>query len=146
MEINIRKADENDFPAIVGLIQEFAHFQKSADKVTITAEQMQLEKHLFNCFVAENEQHEIIGFATYFFSYYSWTGKALYLDDLYVKESCRGNSVGTQLFNAVIELAKESNCIKLRWQVSNWNKNAINFYKKMGAVIDEVEINCDLVF
>ena len=35
-------------------------------------------------------------------------------------------------------------CKKLRWQVSNWNKNAIDFYKKMGASIDDMEINCEM--
>ena len=44
----------------------------------------------------------------------------------------------------VIALAKENNCKKMRWQVSNWNKSAIEFYKKMGASIDDVDINCNL--
>jgi len=45
----------------------------------------------------------------------------------------------------VFELAKQEGCKKVRWQVSKWNKNAIEFYKKKGAVIDDVEINCDLI-
>ena len=31
----------------------------------------------------------------YYFAYYTWVGKTLYLDDLYVKESYRGNGLGT---------------------------------------------------
>jgi hypothetical protein len=45
----------------------------------------------------------------------------------------------------VINLAKQEQCKKVRWQVSGWNSNAIAFYKKMGANIDSTEINCDLV-
>jgi RimJ/RimL family protein N-acetyltransferase len=45
----------------------------------------------------------------------------------------------------VIEFAKDSKCHKLRWQVSNWNKPAIDFYKSIGAVFDNIERNCDLM-
>lgn len=143
MSIAIRSGTENDFEAIYELIKEFALFQKTPEKVKITPEQMKQDASLFRCFVAE-EEHRIIGFASYFFTYYSWTGKCLYLDDLYVSAAYRGKGVGSTLFSAVIGFAKEAECKKLRWQVSNWNKPAIGFYKKMGAVVDEVEINCDL--
>jgi diamine N-acetyltransferase len=46
----------------------------------------------------------------------------------------------------VVNLAKREGCKKVRWQVSKWNEDAIEFYKRKGAVIDDVEINCDLVF
>jgi diamine N-acetyltransferase len=52
--------------------------------------------------------------------------------------------MGKKLLDAIIAHAKKEQCRKLRWQVSNWNYNAISFYKKLGAVIDETEINCDL--
>jgi hypothetical protein len=45
---------------------------------------------------------------------------------------------------AVKEFAINSQCKKMRWQVSKWNSDAITFYKSIGAVIDDVEINCDL--
>ena len=86
MNVTIRKADLNDFPAILSLIKEFSVFQKSNDKVTITLEQMREDENLFQCFVAEKSDHVIVGFASFFFAYYSWIGKALYLDDLYVRE------------------------------------------------------------
>lgn len=146
MSVIIRRGTSEDFSSVFALIKEFAHFQKTPEKVLNTVAQMLEEKELFQCFVAEDEGKGIVGFASFFFAYYSWSGKALYLDDLYVKESYRGSSIGTGLLQAVIAFAKEQHCKKLRWQVSNWNKPAIEFYKKMGAAIDEVEINCDLYF
>ncbi|PSL44180.1 diamine N-acetyltransferase [Chitinophaga niastensis] len=145
MKIDIRKATESDFAQIYKLIKEFAIFIKTPEKVTITLPQMIQDKDYFQCLVAV-DNGIIIGFATYFMSYYSWTGKSLYLDDLYVIEEYRGQQTGTKLMDAVFEIAKKENCKKVRWQVSNWNKKAIEFYKKRGANIDEVEINCDLVF
>jgi GNAT superfamily N-acetyltransferase len=144
MNVNIRKGIEPDFSSIYSLLKEFAEFQKTPERVMITLEQMIQEKDLFRCFVAETEDNRIVGVASFFFAYYSWSGKAIYLDDLYVQPKWRKLSIGKQLLNAVIDHAKEERCKKLRWQVSKWNTNAIDFYKSMGAEIDDVEINCDL--
>ncbi len=102
------------------------------------------DQHLFQCFVAQTDTGDIIGFASYFFAYYSWSGKALYLDDLYVTEVYRGSGAGTKLLEAVIYLAKQENCKRMRWLVSDWNNKAITFYKKMGAKIDRTDIICEL--
>ncbi len=112
--------------------------------MTITLEQLIADQDIFNCFVAETIDKEIVGFATYFYSYHSWSGKGLYLDDLYVKENFRNLSVGKQLLNTVINFAKDQNCKKVRWVVSNWNANAIEFYKKIGATVATTDLICDL--
>ena len=144
MDITIRPANEMDFPEIFSLITEFSVFQGTPEKVSITVEQMQENIELFNCLVAETNDKHIIGFASFFFAYYSWSGKALYLDDLYVKESFRKQAIGKMLFDAVLAFAKNSHCNKMRWLVSKWNTNAIGFYKSIGANIDETELTCDL--
>jgi len=146
MEITIRNAVESDFPQIVDLFMEFATFEKMPDKMTNTVEKMIEEKDFFHCFVAESSDKKIIGYATYFFGYYTWIGKSVYMDDLYVKPEYRASGTGTLLIGRVIELAKSSQCHKLRWQVSNWNNPAIGFYKSIGATIDSTEQNCDLIF
>lgn len=144
MNVIIRKGTPDDFPSIFQLIQEFAVFQKTPEKVIITLDQMRASRDLFQCFVVEHEDASLIGFASFFMAYYSWSGKALYLDDLYVKREYRGHQIGTQLLDKLIDYANLEHCTKVRWQVSNWNKEAIEFYKKMGANVDDTEINCDL--
>ena len=74
MEITIRPANEMDFPEIFSLITEFSVFQGTPEKVSISVEQMQENKELFNCLVAETKDKHIIGFASFFFAYYSWSG------------------------------------------------------------------------
>ncbi|MEZ5106571.1 MAG: GNAT family N-acetyltransferase [Draconibacterium sp.] len=143
MIINIRKATEADFPAILGLIKELALFEKAPEKVTNTLEQMEMEKDFFKCMVAETKSGEIAGMALYFFAYYTWVGKSLYLDDLYVKENYRKMKIGTALLNEIMSIARAENCKRVRWQVLNWNENAINMYKKSGAIIDGEWLNCD---
>ena len=143
-DITIRKAIVEDFPSILSLIKEFSIFQRTPEKVSVTLEQMIKEKFNFQCLVVELKDKEIAGFASFFFTYYSWSGKALYLDDLYIKEVYRKHGLGKQLLESVIALANQEGCLKVRWQVSKWNSNAIDFYRKIGAAIDETEINCDL--
>jgi diamine N-acetyltransferase len=143
--VKIRDGNGNDFPEIFRLINEFAGFQKTPDRVLVTLDQMNSQKELFRCFVAEDDEGRILAFATFFLCYYSWSGKALYLDDLYVTEAHRGQGIGKRLLEAVLEFARQRHCIKVKWQVSKWNYGAIEFYKRMGASIDEVEINCEVV-
>ena len=41
--------------------------------------------------------------------------------------------MGTKLLKKIFEVAKAENCKRVRWQVSDWNTSAIEFYKKCGA-------------
>lgn len=145
MEITIRSAKEKDYSQIVDLFLEFATFEKHSERMINSVERMIKEKDFFNCFVAETSNNRIVGYVTCFFCYYTWIGKSMYMDDLYVKPEFRANGVGTKLINKVIDFAKDSKCHKLRWQVSEWNRPAIDFYKNIGATIDDVEKNCDLI-
>lgn len=144
MKFTLRKANQDDFPDIFSLIQELAMFEKAPEKVTNSVDQMLEEKNYIQCFIAETEKKEIIGIAQYFFAYFTWSGKSLYLGDLYVKESYRRNKVGLKLLNKIFEVAKEENCKRITWQVLNWNSSAIEFYKKIGVEIDEEWFNCNL--
>lgn len=143
MNIIIRNATEEDFAAILSLIKELAAFEKAPEKVSNTIEQMKDEKDYFHCLVAETDKKEIAGIALYFFAYYTWVGKSLYLDDLYVKETFRGQKIGTNLLKKVFEIAKNENCKRVRWQVLSWNKPAIEMYQKCGASVTNEWNNCE---
>lgn len=144
MNISIRKGEERDFDQIHNLFNEFSVFQKMPEKMTNTVDLMVQEKDFFNCFVAVNaKENRIIGYASYFYAYYTWIGKSMYIDDIFVMEQFRKQGIGKKLIEEVFGLARKENCKKVRWQVSNWNKNAISFYKSLGAIVDNIELNCD---
>jgi diamine N-acetyltransferase len=144
MNYHIRQAEVRDYAALHHLMKEFSIFIKTPEKFKITIEQMLKEREYIHSLVAEDDDHAIVGYATYFMAYYTWSGKSMYLDDLYVVDTCRGAGIGTRLIEGVIAKARQEECAKLKWQVTRWNRPAIAFYKKLGAVIDDVEINCDL--
>lgn len=144
MNIKIRKATKKDYPVILDLIKELALFEKAPEKVTNTVEQMNEEDDFFMSIVAEKEDGEIVGMALFYFVYYTWVGKSLYLDDLVVREKYRGNKIGTQLLEEVMNVAKINKCKRVRWQVLDWNTPAIDFYNSYGANLDGEWINCDM--
>ena len=103
---------------------------------------MRAEREHFEFFVATVDG-EVVGTAVYFFAYFTWVGKSLYLDDLYVKPEFRGKKVASALLARVFETAKNNDCQRVRWQVLDWNSGAIALYKKLGAAIDTEWFNCD---
>ncbi len=143
--IHIRPAVEADFPRLVELFRDFSVFEHQPEKMINSIPRMMDEKNYFNAFVAETSDHLIVGYATWFYCYFTWTGKSLYMDDLYVVPEYRGKGIGTLLIGQVKDLAKSTGCYKMRWQVSCWNAPAIGFYKKLGAEINQVDQNCDLI-
>ena len=144
MDFVVKKGSEEHFPDVMQLIKDLAEFEKAPDSVTNTVEQMANERDFFEFFVATVDG-QVVGTAVYFFAYFTWVGKSLYLDDLYVKPEYRGNKIASALVDEVFKVAKQQKCSRVRWQVLDWNTNAIEIYEKMGADLDSEWINCDFV-
>lgn len=133
----IRTANENDVPAIFALIKELAEFEKLADQINTT--ENELRKTLFGedrfveILLAEFNG-EIVGQALFFKNFSTFLGKpGIYLEDLYVKPKMRGKGIGKMLLDKIISMAKERNYGRVEWSVLDWNESAIDFYKKIGA-------------
>ena len=58
----------------------------------------------------------LCGFALYHPTYSTWQGRALYLEDLYVRETHRGRGLGTALLARVAAEAVAQNCARLDWR------------------------------
>ena len=136
-KIFIRTANENDVPAIFALIKELAEFEKLADQIKTT--ENELYKTLFGddrfveILLAE-VNGQIVGQALFFKNFSTFLGKpGIYLEDLYVKPEMRGKGIGKMLLDKIISIAKERNYGRVEWSVLNWNEPAIDFYKKIGA-------------
>jgi GNAT superfamily N-acetyltransferase len=140
----IRKGNKNDIDSIFDLIIELAVYENGREFVTNTKEKMIEDGFgdhpLYYVYVAELD-HQIIGFALYYFRYSTWKGKRLYLEDLLVTEKQRKKGIGQLLFNVLIEEANKMNCSGLNWQVLDWNSSAISFYERNKATIDSQWLN-----
>ncbi len=143
-EHRIRPAAPADVPAIVGLIKELADFEKLGHLAQATPET--LMPHLFGdkpvveCWVSEGEGQDgtgaLIAFALFFTNFSTFLAKpGLYLEDLYVQPAHRGTGLGKEMLSRLAALAVQRGYGRFEWSVLDWNVNAIEFYKKMGAVL-----------
>jgi GNAT superfamily N-acetyltransferase len=143
-EIKIRNGAKMDLPRVLELIKELAQFEKASDQVSNTVERMEQDgfgaNPVYGFFVAEDGE-EIVGLSLYYFRYSTWKGKRLYLEDIIVTENRRGKGLGKLLFERTMKYSLEQGCSGMMWQVLNWNKPAIDFYKKYQARLDEEWLN-----
>ena len=148
-DVKIRKGTVHDLPEALSLIKELAEYERAAAEVENTVEEMTKDGFsddpVFYLLVAEVDK-TIRGIAVYYYKYSTWKGKCIFLEDIVVTESFRGKGIGSLLFSEVIKIAKEEKVRRMEWQVLDWNKPAINFYKKYNANLDSEWINGKLVF
>lgn len=145
--VQIRKALLEDAEAMIQLIRELAIYEKAADEVTVSSSDFIDagfgNNPIWTAFVA-TIGNEIVGMSLFYPRYSTWKGKKLFLEDIVVKESLRGQKIGQELFDATFQFAKENKYHSLYWQVLDWNEPAINFYKKNGATFDGEWLNVSL--
>jgi GNAT superfamily N-acetyltransferase len=138
----VRPARREDVPRIHQLVVELATYERAADQVRATPEQ--LDEALFGpqpaayALVAEHGGR-VVGFALYFRNFSTWEGvHGIYLEDLYVSPETRGLGLGKALLAALAEIAVERGYARLEWAVLDWNQPSIDFYRGLGAVrLDE---------
>ena len=66
--------------------------------------------------------------------------KTLYIDDICVDEKKRGIGIGRRLYEHALSFAKEQGCYNLTLNVWSCNKEAMDFYKKMGLVPQKTQL------
>ena len=90
-------------------------------------------------FTAKETDGQILGYAFCILSQYQdhnimTNFKSLYIDDLCVDESTRGQHIGRALFDYVKDYAKKQGCYNLTLNVWSCNENARRFYEHCGLV------------
>ena len=144
--MKIRRAEERDIPAINRLLLQVltVHhngrpdlFKKNCRKYTDDELRGLLRDESRPILVAENEDGEMLGYAFCVFQQHQNDNiltdiKTLYIDDLCVDETRRGEHVGTALYEAVLDFARESGCYNVTLNVWSCNESAMRFYEKCG--------------
>ena len=76
-----------------------------------------------------------VGFALFFPVYSTFRAAwGVYLEDLFVRPEHRGTGVGIALLRAVAREATRRGAGRLDWVVLDWNRPAVDFYRRLGAV------------
>jgi GNAT superfamily N-acetyltransferase len=137
MAVAIRAATEADVPQILAFIRALATYEREPGAVIATEDGLLRDgfgpNPYFQCLMAELDGAPA-AFALYFFNYSTWLGRpGIYLEDLFVLPEFRGLGIGKSLLQKVAAIAVEKGCLRLQWEVLDWNTPAIDFYRAMGA-------------
>ena len=137
-QIIIRKAEEKDSAKILWLIKELSIYEKLEQYVT--ADEEKIKSTIFNqdtnvSVLLAEINNEPAGQIIFFKNYSTFRAQqGIYIEDLFVLPEFRSKGIGLKLIKEVISIAKKENCFSVDWVVLDWNKPAINFYKKIGAM------------
>ncbi len=140
-DIVIRYARKEDCEDLLGLMKKLAVFEEYIDDFTVTEQDLMVhgfsQSPTFTAVVAE--QHACLqGYLVYYLIPFTYDLQpTLFIKELYVNKSSRGENIGKQLMQFTINDAKEKGCGRMKWDVLSDNITAQSFYKSFGAKYDE---------
>ena len=137
----IRLATIDDVPLLMGFSRELAEYEREPSAVVVTEEALAKDgfgsQPKFRSLIAEWDGQPV-GYALFYDFYSSWKGSGIFLEDLFVREQFRSHGIGKALLSHVASIAQREGCYAIRWEVLDWNKTAMEFYKSLGArFVDE---------
>jgi GNAT superfamily N-acetyltransferase len=139
MSLIIRRARPDEAALVLSLIRELADYEKLLQEVEAT--EADIEVALFGsnprlfCEIAE-WNNEPAGFAVWFINFSTFSGRSgIYLEDLFVRPSQRGNGIGKALLTHLAKQCVANGWSRLQWSVLDWNTPSIEFYRSFGAVL-----------
>lgn len=152
MNITIRLAAERDIPDLVRLLEqvELIHHRGRPDifkcggrKYTDDQLCAILTDSRTPVLVATDENDRIKGYAFCIFKQFPNDNiltdiKTLYIDDLCVDETCRGQHIGSTLYEAVLAFGRANGCYNVTLNVWSCNESAMRFYEKCGLFPQKV--------
>jgi GNAT superfamily N-acetyltransferase len=135
MNIRIRDAVETDVPLLQRLIEEMSEYEHLPLRITEATLMRDGFTGVpkFRVLLAFGGD-DAAGYAFVHGCYSSFQGAGLFLEDLFVRASFRGNAVGKALLAAVARLALDEKCFGIVLNVLEWNAPAFAFFARAGAV------------
>ena len=85
--------------------------------------------------IATDDNDKIIGIATLSVHMGPIIRKNAYLEDFVTDNTVRGQGIGTALWNAMLDWAKEKGCNNLEFTCGNGREASQQFYKNHGATV-----------
>jgi len=135
----IRPARPDEGQLILDYIYALALYEKEPDSAQATLDQINssffCENPAVFCDFIEGDAGNVVGFATWFLNYSTWTGShGIYLEDIFVQPEHRGRGYGKAFLVHLAKLCVERGYDRFQWWVLDWNKPSIDFYQSLGAV------------
>lgn len=94
-----------------------------------------IASHYHDMLVAIDDNNQIIGIATLSIHMGPIIRKNAYLEDFVTDQTVRGKGIGSALWDAILDWAKEKGCHNLEFTCGNGREASQQFYKNHGATI-----------
>ena len=147
----IRQAVNKDIPKIMDLLMQvcLVHHNGRPDIFKVGTKYSEDELKILikdktrPILVSTDEKDEVVGYCFCVYQQHIDNSiltdiKTLYIDDLCVDERVRGKHIGKELYEAALQLARDSGCYNLTLNVWSCNPSALRFYEKMGLLPQKV--------
>ena len=152
--MNIRRASENDIPRLIELLEQVLQihadirpdiFIPGTTKYTNEELAQMIKDDIKPIYVAADENDNCLGYAFCQLQEQPFSNNmvpftSLFIDDLCVYASTRGQHIGEKLFAHVKEEAKRLGCYEVTLNVWAGNTSAEKFYEKMGLKTKEQQM------
>lgn len=143
MEIRISKACEEDIPAIVAMLREFAEYEDLGHLCEVTEGRLSAAMFGEGAFVEgliAFDGDNPAGYAIFYPYFASFRGqRGFYLEDIFIRAEYRRHNLGEKMLREIARIAKQRGYVRIDFQVLENNTPAIAFYEKHGAVRDDEE-------
>lgn len=150
--MTIRRAEEKDAERIMELLSQvlMVHhrgrpdlFKADCTKYTKKELQQMIHNPQTPILVAVNGEDTVDGYAFCQFHQKKEDNiltdiRTLYLDDLCVDEKRRGQGIGRNIYEAVLDFARENGCYNVTLNVWTCNEPAMHFYEKCGLTPQKI--------
>ena len=124
-KVKVKYIEEKDMAFIYKLYKHFAEFERMEEYHTASSEEirhMEFDEKLLHILKAEIDG-KIVGFCSYYFQIATFPMKKIMcVEDIYVLSEYRGQGIGTQFFDVCEKVARVHDCVKLKWECLEWNK------------------------
>ena len=147
--MNIRRAQSKDTQGVLKLLHQVLElhadirpdiFVPGTTKYTDRELEEMFANDRLPVYVAVDEKDEVMGYAFCAIREQPFSNNmvpftSIYIDDLCVDASCRGQHIGEQLFAFVKAEARRMGCYEITLNVWEGNDSARGFYEKMGLKV-----------
>ena len=133
----IETVSKNNLDEVLPLIrayQEFYHVADISDERNLTFFSQFGQASHQGCQFLYREEHEVVGFATVYFSFSStMTAKVAILNVLFVLSQYRGKGIGRQLIEHCRSYASSHGASRLQWLTAPDNDAAKKLYESLNT-------------
>lgn len=154
LNMEIRKARKDDLNGIEKLLVQVNNLHVELRPDIFVANAVKYDEEKFDAlissdktpvFVAVDDEGKVLGHLFCSIRDYKQVAvykdfKTLFIDDLCVDETTRGQGVGKALYEFAIGYAREKGCYDVTLNVWEGNKSARAFYEKMGMFPKETQM------